>query len=601
MNKPHRLFDCIEKLMEECPDAPLLSAKEGGYWKHYTVKEVADLVDRLAAGLLALGISCHDMSVEHRDKIAVLSKNRPEWVLLDLAVQKIGAVLVPLYPTIHVHDLQFALNDSQVKLVFVNDEDLLFKVQSVLKNTPSVKEVFSFEHLSECRHWKEILPLGKQGHYQQLETTAGRITTEDLFTIIYTSGTTGVPKGVMLSHHNVLSNVMSCLPYFPLQNGTRTLSFLPLNHIFERTVTYVYLFAGCQIHYVESMEALGDTIREVRPQMFATVPRLLEKVYERIMAKAEELTGAKKKLFFWALRLAEQFDVRKPGSLTYQVQLALANKLVFSKWRAALGSSVEVIVTGAAACPVKMIRIFTAAGVPILEGYGQTESSPVIAFNRVEREGRMFGTVGPVIDGVQVKIADDGEILCKGPNVMMGYYKRPDLTEETVKEGWLYTGDIGQMVNGKFLKITDRKKEIFKTSGGKFVAPLPIETKMVESPFIEQMMVVGENQKYAGALIVPAFHVVRKWAAEQGIDVGSDNESLIKHPKVLELFVETVQGMNKDFNTVEQVKKFELLPYEWTIDGGELTPNLKLKRKVIMEKYKDALERIYPQHNHAAH
>ena len=593
MNKPHRLFDCIEKLLDESPDAPLLSAKEGGYWKHYTVKEVADLVDRLAAGLLAMGISCHDMSVEHRDKIAVISKNRPEWVLLDLAVQKIGAVLVPLYPTIHVHDLQFALNDSQAKLVFVNDEDLLFKVQSVVKNTPSVKEIFSFEHLSECRHWKEVLPQGKQGHYQQLETVSGKITTEDLFTIIYTSGTTGVPKGVMLSHHNVLSNVMSCLPYFPLQTGTRTLSFLPLNHIFERTVTYVYLFAGCQIHYVENMESLGDTIREVRPQMFATVPRLLEKVYERIMAKAEELTGAKKKLFFWALGLAEQFDIRKPGSLTYQVQLALANKLVFSKWREALGSSVEVIVTGAAACPVKMIRIFTAAGVPILEGYGQTESSPVIAFNRVEREGRMFGTVGPVIDGIQVKIADDGEILCKGPNVMMGYYKRPDLTSETVKEGWLYTGDIGQMVNGKFLKITDRKKEIFKTSGGKFVAPLPIETKMVESPYIEQMMVVGENQKYAGALIVPAFHVVRKWAAEQGIDVGPDNESVIQHPKVHELFVETVQDMNKDFNTVEQVKKFELLPYEWTIDGGELTPNLKLKRKVIMEKYKEQVDRIY--------
>jgi long-chain acyl-CoA synthetase len=596
MNKPHRLFDCIEKLLDECPDAHLLSAKEGGYWRHYSVREVADLVDRLAAGLMAMGISCHDMSVEHRDKIAIISKNRPEWVLLDLAVQKIGAVLVPLYPTIHVHDLQFALNDSQVKLVFVNDEDLLFKVQSVLKHTPTVKEIFSFDHLSECRHWKEILPLGKQGNYQQLQTVSGKITTEDLFTIIYTSGTTGIPKGVMLSHHNVLSNVMSCLPYFPLQNGTRTLSFLPLNHIFERTVTYVYLFAGCQIHYVENMETLGDTIREVKPQMFATVPRLLEKVYERIMAKAEELSGAKKKLFFWALGLAEKFDIRKPGSLTYQVQLALANKLVFSKWREALGSSVEVIVTGAAACPVKMIRIFTAAGVPILEGYGQTESSPVIAFNRVERAGRMFGTVGPIIDGIQVKIAEDGEILCKGPNVMMGYYKRPDLTSETVKEGWLYTGDIGQMVNGKFLKITDRKKEIFKTSGGKFVAPLPIETKMVESPFIEQMMVVGENQKYAGALIVPAFHVVRKWCGEQGIDPGSDNESLIRHPKVLELFVETVQDMNKDFNPVEQVKKFELLPYEWTIDGGELTPNLKLKRKVIMEKYKAYIDRIYPAH-----
>jgi long-chain acyl-CoA synthetase len=470
----------------------------------------------------------------------------------------------------------------------------LFKVQSVLKNTPSVKEVFSFEPISGCRHWKEILSLGKQEHFQHLPTIAGKITTEDLFTIIYTSGTTGTPKGVMLSHHNVLSNVMATLPYFPLQVGTRTLSFLPLNHIFERTVLYVYLFAGCTIHYVESMETLGDTIREVKPQMFATVPRLLEKVYERIMAKAEELTGIKKKLFFWALGLANKFDIRKPGSLTYQVQLALANKLVFSKWRQALGNSVEVIVTGAAACPVKMIRIFTAAGVPILEGYGQTESSPVISFNRVNPKDRMFGTVGPVIDGVQVKIADDGEILCKGPNVMMGYYKRPDLTAETIKEGWLYTGDIGELINNKFLKITDRKKEIFKTSGGKFVAPLPIETRMVESPFIEQMMVVGEHQKYAGALIVPAFHVVRKWCQEQGIDPGTDNEALIRHPKVLELFRETVQDMNKYFSPVEQIKKFELLPQEWTIDGGELTPNLKLKRKVILEKYKESIHRLYP-------
>ena len=593
MTKPHRLFDCMEKLMDECPDEPLLAAKEGGQWRKYTVKEVADIVERLSAGLIALGISPNDLSVEKRDKIAVLSKNRPEWVFLDLAVQKIGAVLVPLYPTIHVTDLEFALNDAQVKLVFVNDEDLFHKVQSVIDRVPSVQQVYGFEHISGCKHWKEVLPLGKQEHYQLLETYSAKITTEDLFTIIYTSGTTGTPKGVMLSHHNVLSNVMATLPYFPLKAGTRTLSFLPLNHIFERTVTYVYLFAGCTIHYVESMDNLGDTIREVKPQMFATVPRLLEKVYERIMAKAEELTGVKKKLFFWALDLAQKYDIRQPGSFGYRTQLALANKIIFNKWRQALGNSLEVVVTGAAACPVKMIRIFTAAGVPILEGYGQTESSPVISFNRVEPEGRMFGTVGPVIEGVQVKIAEDGEILCKGPNVMMGYYKRPDLTADTVKDGWLYTGDIGQMIENKFLKITDRKKEIFKTSGGKYVAPLPIETKMVESPYIEQMMVVGENQKHAGALIVPGFHVVRKWCEENKIECPADNASLIRHPKVLQLFRETVEEMNKNFNAVEQVKKFELLPSEWTIDGGELTPNLKLKRKVIMEKYRDAISRIY--------
>ena len=595
MTKPHRLFDCMDKLLKDCPNEPLLAAKEGGYWKKYTVKEVNDIVNKLSAGLIALGISCHDMSVEKRDKIAVVSKNRPEWVFLDLAVQKIGAVLVPLYPTIHVTDLQFALNDAQVKLVFVNDEELFHKVQSVKGEVPSIKEVYSFEHISGSKHWKEILPLGKQDHHQMMNINAEKIITEDLFTIIYTSGTTGTPKGVMLSHHNVLSNVMATLPNFPLKYGTRTLSFLPLNHIFERTVTYVYLFAGCTIHYVESMETLGDTIREVKPQMFATVPRLLEKVYERIMAKAEELTGIKKKLFFWALGLAQQYDIRKPGSLSYRTQLTLANKIIFSKWREALGNNIEVIVTGAAACPVKMIRIFTAAGIPILEGYGQTESSPVISFNRVQPEDRMFGSVGPVIEGVQVKIAEDGEILCKGPNVMMGYYKRPDLTAETIKDGWLYTGDIGTLVDNRFLKITDRKKEIFKTSGGKYVAPLPIETKMVESPFIEQMMVVGENQKFTGALIVPAFHVVRKWCEEHKVECESDNEALIRNPKVLELFRDTVEEMNKNFNSVEQIKKFELLSYEWSIDGGELTPNLKLKRKVIMEKYRDAIERIYPE------
>jgi long-chain acyl-CoA synthetase len=322
------------------------------------------------------------------------------------------------------------------------------------------------------------------------------------------------------------------------------------------------------------------------------VPRLLEKVYERIMAKAAELSGIKKKLFFWALALAEKYDIQKPGSIGYRTQLAIANKLVFKKWREGLGNSVDCVVTGAAACPVKLIRVFTAAGIPILEGYGQTESSPVISFNRLDPKGRMFGTVGPVIDGVEVKIAEDGEILCKGPNVMMGYYKRPDLTAETVKDGWLHTGDIGMIVDNKFLKITDRKKEIFKTSGGKYVAPQPIENKMVESPFIEQIMVVGADQKFAAALIVPSFSRVREWAKENGIEA-ADKESLLREPKVHELFRGIVDEMNKNFNPVEQVKKFELLPHEWSVDGGELTPTLKLKRKVIMEKSRDAVGRIY--------
>lgn len=592
MSKPRRLFDCIEEQLKGGSIDACLVAKEAGQWRKYSTTEIKDIVDKLATGLLALGISGHDMSVEGRDKIAILSKNRPEWIFLDLAVQKIGAVLIPVYPTVHLNDLQFVLNDAQVKLAFVNDEDLFNKVQNVWPNVPSLLDVYSFEKLESVKHWKEILPLGKQEHYMQLETTAAKINTEDLFTIIYTSGTTGVPKGVMLSHHNVLSNVMSVLPRFNLNRSTRVISFLPLNHIFERMVTYLFLFSGANIYYAESLDTLGENLKEVRPHMFTTVPRLLEKVYERIMKKAEALSPFKKKLFFWALKLAEQYDIHENKGLAYNMQLALANKLVFNKWREGLGNEVQFIVTGAAACPLKMIRIFTAAGIPILEGYGQTETSPVISVNRFEEELRRFGTVGPIIDGVQVKIAEDGEILCKGPNVMIGYYKRPDLTEATIKDGWLFTGDIGLLVEGKFLKITDRKKEIFKTSGGKFVAPQPIENKMIESPWIEQIMVIGADQKFTAALIVPAFHVVKEWCKQRGIQAAT-NDDLIRNAEVENRFKEIVEEYNQLFSHVEKVKKFELLTYEWCIEGGELTPTLKLKRKNIMEKYKDAVQRIY--------
>ena len=593
MSQPQRLYDCLEKLLREIPNAPLLAAKEGGVWREYTVREVADTVEKLSAGLIALGVSANDMSIEGRDKVAILSKNRPEWVFLDLAVQKIGAVLVPVYPTIIASDLEFVLNDAQVKTVFVNDADLLEKVEGVRSATPSVSSVYSFEKLPGCAHWSELLMLGKQQHVQQLTSIDSKITTEDLFTIIYTSGTTGTPKGVMLSHRNVLSNVLSTLPYLPVAQGSKTLSFLPLNHIFERMITFVYLFAGVTTYYAESLETLGDNLKEVKPQMFTTVPRLLEKVYEKIMAKAAGLTGAKRKLFFWALALGEKYDVQKLGGPLYQLQLALARKLVFSKWRDGLGGNLKCIVTGAAACQVKMIRIFTGAGIPILEGYGQTETSPVITVNRMEPENRFFGTVGPVISGVEVKIAEDGEILCKGPNVMMGYYKREDATAETIKDGWLYTGDIGTLVDGKFLKITDRKKEIFKTSGGKYVAPQPIENRMVESPFIGQIMVVGSGEKFTGALIVPAFAQLKEWAKAQGLGDALSNEDLVKHPAVIAHYKELVEACNQHFNNVEQVKKFELLPFEWTVDGGELAPKMSLKRKVIMEKCDKWVKAIY--------
>ena len=591
MNKPHRLFDFFDQQLKEGSIEGLLVAKENGTWRKYSTTEVKQIVDQLSAGLISLGISGHDMSVEGRDKIALLAKNRPEWIFLDLAVQQIGAVLVPVYPTAHVNDLEFVLNDAQVKMVFVNDEDLYEKVKPVAERTPSVQQIFSFEEVAGARHWKELLTLGQQEHFEQISIQSQRINTEDLFTIIYTSGTTGTPKGVMLSHHNVLSNVLSTLPTFPIGRNTRVLSFLPLNHIFERMVTYVFLFAGASIHYAENLDVLGDNIREVRPEMFTTVPRLLEKVYERIMAKGNEQKGIKRRLFYWALRLGAQYDIENKGSLAYRTQLAIANKLVFSKWREGLGNSLKCIVTGAAACQVRLIRIFTAAGIPILEGYGQTESSPVISVNRLDK--RMFGTVGPVINGVQVKIAEDGEILCKGPNVMIGYYKRPDLTAETVQEGWLYTGDIGILVNNEFLKITDRKKEIFKTSGGKYVAPQPIENKLVECPFIEQVMIVGAGEKFTGALIVPSFKVTKDWLKQQGVNNHTSNEEIIRDPKVIQHFRQLVQEINKNFNQVEQVKKFELLPSEWSIEGGELTPTLKLKRKVIMEKYGAVVNKIY--------
>jgi long-chain acyl-CoA synthetase len=593
MNKPHRLFDCIDQQLQRGGVEGMLAAKEAGQWRKYSTQEVKGIVDKLSAGLLAMGVSAGDRSVEGRDKIAIVSKNRPEWVFLDLAVQQIGAVLIPIYPTAIPSDITFIFNDTATKFVFFNDGELHPKLKEVLPNTPSVQDIFSFEKMEGVRHWSEILSVGSEQHILQVAEASKLINTEDLFTIIYTSGTTGTPKGVMLSHGNVLSNVLSTLPSFPITKDTKILSFLPLNHIFERMVTYVYLFAGASIHYAESLENLGENIKEVRPEMFTTVPRLLEKVYEKILGKGMELKGVKRKLFFWALTLGEKYDVIEKGSLFYRMQLALANKIIFSKWREGLGNEIRCIVTGAAACQVRLLRVFTAAGIPIMEGYGQTESSPVIAVNQLNEGQRMLGTVGPVIDGVEVKIAEDGEVLCKGPNVMMGYYKRPDLTDETIKDGWLYTGDIGTLINNKFLKITDRKKEIFKTSGGKYVAPQPIENKLAESPFIEQVMVVGAGEKFTGALIVPSFPVLEEWAKGQNIQE-KDHASLVKHPKVKEHFHNVIVEMNKNFNNVEQVKKFELLSSPFSLDKGEITPGLgKLRRKVIMERRAEEVRKIY--------
>ncbi len=570
----------------------MLAGKEAGQWRKYSTSEVKEIVDKISAGLLHLGIGCGDMTPEGRDKVAILCKNRPEWLLLDLAVQQIGAILTPVYPTINVNELEFVLKDAQVKMVFVNDEDLFLKVLSLKDRVPSLKDIYTFEHVPNAKHWKEVMAFSTPELQARIKPIADKIRYEDLATIIYTSGTTGTPKGVMLSHRNILSNVMACIPCFPPGEEMRSLSFLPLNHIFERMVSYLYLFRGTSIYYAESLETIGDNLKEVKPNMFTTVPRLLEKVYDKIMQKGNELTGIKKKLFFWAHELAEKYEINKNQGAWYNFQLGLANKIIFSKWREGLGNNLKCIVTGGAACQVRLIRIFTAARIPIMEGYGLTETSPVISVNRFEEVNRRFGTVGPLIDDVKVKIAEDGEILCQGPNVMMGYYKRPDLTAQEITDGWYHTGDIGTLSDDNFLKITDRKKELFKTSGGKYVAPLPIENKLKESPFIEQVMLLGAERKFVSALIIPSFPNLRDWCRKNAIP-DARNEELIRNPKVIDLFKELVESFNKYFNHVEQVKKFELLPNEWSVDTGEMTPKLSLKRKVVMEKYRDAIERIY--------
>lgn len=592
MGNPKRLFDCIGYQLQNIPLDDMLAGKEMGEWKRYSTNEVADIVNKLSAGLLSLGISEGDKTPEGRDKVAIVSRNRPEWLMVDIAVQQVGAVLTPIYPTINLAELEFILQDSAAKIIFVNDEALFQKVQSIQQRLPHLKEIFSFDRIEGVQHWSSLLNNSDQLLFSEVRSIAASITEDDIATIIYTSGTTGTPKGVMLSHKNVVSNVLASIPCFPPDKNMRALSFLPLNHILERMVSYLYLFTGTAIYYAENLDTIGDNLKEIKPDMFTTVPRLLEKVYDKIMAKGNELTGIKRKLFFWSHDLATRFELNKNMGLSYRMKLSLANKLVFRKWREGLGNNLKAIISGGAACQVRLIRIFTAARIPIMEGYGLTETSPVVCVNRWDEKMRMFGTVGPLIDGVEVKIASDGEILCKGPNVMMGYYKHPELTAEAIDDGWFKTGDIGMMVDNKFLKITDRKKELFKTSGGKYVAPLPIESKLKESMYIEAVMVIGAEQKYTGALIVPSFANLKEWCKANNIDFLSD-EQVIKNEKVIVFYKGLVENFNTYFNNVEQIKKFELLAHEWTVETGEMTPKMSLKRKVIMEKYRDAVQRIY--------
>ena len=594
MDKPKRLFDCIELQLSKSPKQDMMAAKIDGSWRSYSTTEVQEIVNAFSAGLLQLGISGNDMTDEGADKVAIISNNRPEWLFTDMALQQTGAVITPIYPTTNPNEIQFILNDAMVKCIFISSQELLDKIKSIRSFVPSLKHIYTFDRIKGESHWTEITSLANDESLKNVEAMKASIPESHLATIIYTSGTTGTPKGVMLTHKNIVSDALYGIESFPFPENPayKVLSFLPLNHIFEKCTSYIYMFNCIGLYFAESLETIADNLREVKPDGFDTVPRLLEKVFERIMSKGSELTGFKRKLFFWAVSLAEKYDNNISGGPWYNMQLALANKLVFSKWREALGGNIKFIVTGGAACQEKLLRIFNGARIPVYEGYGPTENSPVISVNRQARGGTKYGTVGPPINGIEVKLAADGEILVRGTTVMKGYYKRPDLTAETIIDGWLHTGDIGTWVDNKFLKITDRKKELFKTSGGKYVAPQPIENTLKSSPYIEQVIVVGAERKFVGALIVPSFLNLKVWMSQQGISF-TTNEDAIRNVKVLELYKSIVEEMNPKFNHVEQIKKFELLPREWSIETGEMTPKMSLKRKIVMEKYKEAIERIY--------
>ncbi len=581
-----RVFDLLETSVKPLNKEDVFACKIQGNWRKYSAQEVIDTVNRVSLGLLKLG-------VKRDDKIALISNNRPEWNFVELGVQQIGAVSVPMYPTITIEDYNYIFADAGIKLIFVSDEGLLKKSTEASKGLDSVEAIYTFDQIAGAKHWTEILDLSNGNDVDTLEPYKAAVQPDDLLTLIYTSGTTGKPKGVMLTHNNIISNVEGLIKgkHLELEEGDRALSFLPLCHIYERTDVYVYLRYGVSIYYAESMDTIADNLKEVKPHVFATVPRLLEKVYDKIVAKGYELTGVKKSLFFWALNLGLKYDPMKEMGLVYDIQLKVARKLIFSKWQEALGGNIKFVASGSAALQPRLSRIFWAAGIPIAEGYGLTETSPVIASSIIT--DFRIGCVGSVLPNVQVKIAEDGEILVKGPSIMKGYYNKPELTNEVIdSEGWFHTGDIGEFSEGKYLKITDRKKEIFKTSGGKYVAPQLLENKLKESIFVEQAIVVGEGEKFPSALLVPEFNALKEWCVRHEVPCGS-NDEMVKQPKVLEKFDEEVKHLMNSVAKYEQVKKVVLLTKLFSIDSGELTPTLKLRRKVIHSKYQQEILSMY--------
>jgi long-chain acyl-CoA synthetase len=584
-----RLFDFPYYQLEKNNVPDCLVTKYNGVWVKTSTQEYVDKSNAISRALLRMGI-------QKNDKIAIISSsNRTEWNIMDIGVMQTGAQTVPIYPTIAAEDYEYILNHSEASYCFVSDDVVLQKLLSIKKNVPLLKDIFSFDEINGCKNWKEVLALGEDSSNQDVvEDRKNNVKPEELATIIYTSGTTGKPKGVMLSHNNIVSNVLDSSPRIPFEEGTsRALSFLPICHIFERVILYIYQYYSVAIYFAESIEKLSDNIKEVKPTVFSVVPRLLEKVYDKIYAKGAELTGIKKKLFFWAIDLGLKYEPYGANGFWYETQLKIARKLIFSKWQEGLGGNLTVMVSGSAALQPRLTRVFAAAGMPVMEGYGLTETSPVISVNDMRNGGFKVGCVGKVINNVEVKIAEDGEILCKGPNVMMGYYKDQQLTDEVIINGYFHTGDIGEIDTQGFLKITDRKKEMFKTSGGKYIAPQLIENAMKQSLFIEQIMVIGDGEKMPGAFIQPSFDFLREWAKRHHEEIGELNEEIVSNTKVVARIQEEVNEINKKFGNWEMIKRFELTPNIWSIDGGELTPTLKLKRKVVREKYKDLYDKIY--------
>lgn len=586
-----RLFD-FPYYQQETYNLPVaLATKKNGVWEKTSTQEYIAKANAVSRALLRMG-------VQKDDKIALItSNNRTEWNIMDIGILQTGAQNVPIYPTIAEEDYEYILNHSGSIYCFVSDTEVLRKVNAIKANVPTLKEVYTFDEITDAKHWSELLTLGAdESNQAEVEAIKDSIKTDDLATIIYTSGTTGKPKGVMLSHKNIVSNVLDSAPRIPFDAGKSTaLSFLPICHIFERMILYIYQYYGVSVYFGESIDKISDNLKEVQPTVITAVPRLLEKVYDKIYAKGGELTGIKKKLFFWAIDLGLKYEPYGANGFWYEFQLKIARKLIFSKWKEGLGGKLDLMVSGSAALQPRLTRVFAAAEIPVMEGYGLSETSPVIAVNDQRNKGFKIGTVGKVIRNVEVKIAEDGEILCKGPNVMLGYYKDQEKTDEALKDGYFHTGDIGEIDKEGFLKITDRKKEMFKTSGGKYIAPQLIENAMKQSRFIEQIMVIGEGEKMPAAFIQPNFEFVKEWAKLHKVTLGSSNEEIVKNEQVVKRIDNEIEEINKKFGHWEQIKRFELTPDVWSIDGGQLTPTLKLKRKIIKEIYKDLYAKIYGQ------